>query len=144
MTAPRVQAFVLADAVYRDRATGKHVVAGTFTRLVARAFPCDFVRPVDAYVALVGLEGTCAVALRFAADDEVLRRSTALEVTGRDPRDVIEVVFPIPSLPLPRAGWYRLEVLVDDVVLGDLGLVARLEGDPAGGGGDDPFAIHLR
>lgn len=143
VTAPRVQALLVADAVYRDAATGKHIVAGTFTRLRASAFPCDFVRPVDVYVALAGLVGTCAVALRFALDDDILLRSTALPVAGRDPRDLVELVFPLPSLHLPRPGWYRLELTIDGAAVAALGLEARVASEPPDSAAENPFAIHL-
>lgn len=119
--APTVQAFLLADAVFQDRATGKHVIAGTFTHLTVPGFPAVHSAPIAAFVALTGLDGAVTLALRLVAPSgRVVIKSSAVEITCTDRRLLVELGFPVPSLPLPEAGWYRLDLLLDDAELATL------------------------
>jgi hypothetical protein len=119
MSAPILQAVVLADRVYQDRETGKHVVAGTFNEVTAHEFPCEYAVPVQLYCVLTGVSEPLSIAMRFVAtDDHVVMRSSAVTIRCSDPLETIELALPVPSLVLPAAGWYRLEVLLDDTPRG--------------------------
>jgi hypothetical protein len=79
---PRLQAFLVADAVYQDRETGKHVIAGTFARLVVPSVPGELGRAIATYCALIGVSGSVQVTMQFeAAGGDVLLRSSALTLT---------------------------------------------------------------
>jgi hypothetical protein len=118
-----VLAFVLADAVYQDRESGKYVIAGTFSRLVAGPLPRALDRTVAIYSSLTGVVGVVRVELQYETEaGESLARSSPLTVTCTDARAVIELGVPVPSLPLPAAGAYRMVLLVDDQRLATLPL----------------------
>jgi hypothetical protein len=113
--APRLQAFLLAEAVYQDIDTGKHVIAGTFARLFVPKLPGELGRPVSAYCALTGVIDSVQIAMQFETDaGEVLIRSSPTTLTCTDPRLLVEFGFAVPSLPFPGAGWYQLVLLVGD------------------------------
>jgi hypothetical protein len=111
---PRLQAFLLADAVYQDHETGKHVIAGTFARLVVPHMPGELDRTVSAYCAFAGVLGNAEVAMQFETETgEILTRSNALMLTCSDPRLLVEFALPVPSLPVPSAGWYRMVLMLN-------------------------------
>jgi len=111
---PRLQAFLVADAVYQDRETGKHVIAGTFARLVVQSVPGELGRAIATYCALIGVSGSVQVSMQFeAAGGDVLLRSSALTLTCTNPDLLVEFAIPVPALPLPRAGAFQFVVLLD-------------------------------
>ena len=136
---PILQALLLADHVYQDRATGKFIIAGTFTKLmVAKTepvqgdtpappvatetlVPFDDVRRSGSpylYVNLTEVRGECPLQIRYVQ----LRTSQAmfeaeLTIQGNDPLQSIQFTLPVP--PLPREiGVYALELLYKDELLG--------------------------
>lgn len=123
MTAkPTVQAFLLADQVYQDRASGKWIIAGTFDRLFARELPTAFSRTTFAYVNLTSLRGTVQLKLKFVdmADLRVLMESPPVEIQSNDPNAKLEVAFPIPPFPMEHEGIFSFELHADDELIGSL------------------------
>ena len=116
-----LQAIVLADQVYRDASTGKHVVAGTFHQIDVGSVPATFAGPAAVFVSLLDVDGPTGVDLRFVepASGEVLLGPHRVEVTGTDPRLPVEFAVQLPPLPLPRRGRYALRLSLDGVVLGE-------------------------
>lgn len=131
MPKPMLQALVLADHIYQDKATGKMVVAGTFNRLnVFTGQPPqqgppkpDQLRKLGfreickvgspwAYISLTELHGTVPLQLRYVDlnDNAVLVR-VELSVKSGSPLDTVEVAVQLPVLPTPHAGTYALELL---------------------------------
>lgn len=146
MPKPVLQALVLADHIYQDKATGKMVVAGTFNRLhvFRRDTPGD--SPQDsgadaeqppgslrklqhqeicqagspwAYVSLTELRGTVPLELRYVdLSENVVMLRVEFSVKSNSPLDTMEVAVPLPVLPRPHPGIYALELLSHDEPLG--------------------------
>jgi hypothetical protein len=139
---PVLQALVLADNVYQDKATGKKIIAGTFNRLFiskpkptaggvekpaseeSPAAPRGDVRRMGsptAYISLIDCHGVISLELRYVdlSDDKVLMRAT-IPIKCDDPLNTVEAIVPVPPLPVPHAGIYTLELLSNDEPLGAL------------------------
>jgi hypothetical protein len=139
---PVLQALVLADRVYTD-STGKKIIAGTFThfwfskspvhkeveqpdgtkrRLVAGGLqagsPWVFLSLTDV------CQGT-KLLLRFVniGKQETLF-STEVTVDSKDRLATIEVVLPLPMLPIGEPGTFAFEVMCDGDLLGSYRIVA--------------------
>jgi len=148
---PVMQALLLADHVYQDRATGKHVISGTFRTLnvVRRSEDtksteedtqspdsCGLVakRPQEVmqagspfvYFNLTDVHGEVHLVLRYVdlTTNEVLFQAN-VTVQSEDPLIPAEVFSPLPVLPVPREGPYALELLWDDEPLGYYRIVAE-------------------
>jgi hypothetical protein len=81
MSAPMLQAIMLAERVYQDRETGKHVVASMFNQITAREFPCEYAVPMHRSCVLTGVSEPLSIAMRFvAADDHVVMQSSAVTI----------------------------------------------------------------
>jgi hypothetical protein len=112
-----LQAVVLADHVYRDARTGKHVVAGTFHQIDVDAVPATFAGPAALFLAVRDVTGP--VELRLVDDTgEVLLGPRSIKLSGDDGLPV-EFVVQLPPLPLPRAGRYAMQVAAEGTVLGE-------------------------
>jgi len=133
---PILQALILADHIYRDTATGKHVIAGTFNRMV---FVKGGAEPktveIDGeekqvipggmqagspyvYISLTDLRGKVRCTLRYVnleQDKALLQIGFSIECT--DPLQTVELVLPMPKLP-PVAGVHALELLCNDEPIG--------------------------
>lgn len=138
---PVMQALLLADHVYRDEATGKHVIAGTFRALnFARKSEDAKSSEEDAkpgglvakrthevmqagspfvYFNLTDVHGEVPLVLRFVdlTTNKVLFQ-IELTVRAEDPLVPVEVFSPLPVLPVYREGPYALELLWNDEPLG--------------------------
>jgi hypothetical protein len=163
MPRPVLQAMVLADHVYQDRATGKMVIAGTFGTvfvgsvnvsrdegdrtdeaergeskpLVIRG-PISQVGSPYLYLALVEVHGEVPLTLKFVdlSDANVLFEGQ-LSVTSTDPIGVAEIALPMPPLPVHKLGTYSLDLLYDAEILGSWRvIVKRMEAEPGGAGGE--------
>ena len=132
---PVLQALLLADRVYQDR-SGKHIIAGTFTKLT---FQKGGAKPkvvvVDGqerqlipggmqagspyvFISLTEIHGTVKCSLRYTSlrQDKPLFQCE-ISITCDDPLQTAEVVLPLPSLPLV-AGVHALELFCGDHLLG--------------------------
>jgi hypothetical protein len=118
---PRVVALLLADHVYRDGTSGKHVVAGTFNHLEAPSLPTTFTGPVCVFAALLGLREPSAmqVSLVEPGSDEVLLGPLAFQVGADDSGLTVEFALQLPPLPLPRAGRYAIRLSSGSGTLGE-------------------------
>ena len=126
---PVLQALVLADQVYQDRATGKMIIAGTFRQLWTKKFPSKIGRETYAYICLTDLNGTAKLELRYLNLEtmEVLLK-TAIEVRCDDPMSTIEFALQVPPFPMPCAGTFSFDLHCDGEMLGSLRIqVNKLE-----------------
>lgn len=138
MPKPVLQAMVLADHIYQDRATGKFIIAGTFSTVVfgqskispAGEFADDpehlvITGPVTQsgspylYLALVEVHGEVPVTLKFVdlSDASVLFEGQ-LVLAALDPVAVAEYIVPLPPLPATAIGNYSLDLVYDGEILG--------------------------
>lgn len=141
---PVLQALLLADHIYQDRFTGKHVIAGIFSTVW---FKKDGAKPRTeevegeerlvvsggtragspyAYISLTNFEGTEPFTLRYVdlADDIPLFEGT-LEVTSDDRLKTHEIAAPLPPLPAAKAGTFALELLWKNDPLGTCRVLVR-------------------
>lgn len=134
---PILQALVLADHVYTDRVTGKNIIAGTFHGvLFSRKKPIKEVELPDRskhalmlggvqsgspylYMSLTDVcEGT-KLQLQFVnLTKNAVLLGTEIRVDSKDRLQTIEVVLPLPALPIQEPGSYSLEVLCEGEILG--------------------------
>jgi len=127
MPKPVLQAMVLADHVYQDKVTGKHIVAGTFTRFLFKPSPQRDTaskeiaqrvseEPTDEakierlvgpytqagtpylYLALVEIHGEIPLELKFVdLSDASVILEAHMTVASKDPLSIAEF-----SVPMPR------------------------------------------
>ena len=139
---PILQAILLADHVYRDAATGKHIVAGVFHDLIVLK-PEDIEKlqqqavktPVVAggmqagspyaYISLTGVRGDQVFSLRYVSlDDDRVMFHAELPVKCEDPLETVEIIAPLPSLP-HNLGIFALELLWKDEPVGSFRVRVR-------------------
>jgi hypothetical protein len=148
VTKPVLQALLLADHIYQDKATGKYVICGVFDKVyfepeksseglaVAKS---DAERSIRvslefghaagspwSYISLTEVHGEQHFELRYVD----LEENTALfqanfVVQNDDPLKTLEIVIPLPILPMPARApegqGYRacaLELLCDNELIG--------------------------
>lgn len=111
---PTIQALVIADMVFRDPATGKFLIAGTFNTISSGGpFPKQYGRPFFAYLSLTGIHGQADLSFRFVDLEDysvVVQSPSGLRVEAPNPLEVAEAGLQFPNLPLPKPGTYALEV----------------------------------
>lgn len=149
---PVLQSLLLADKVYEDKATGKKIVAGIFNRLliVPDLIPKrvkddagnETVRipgggnpgSPSAYFSITDFQGSAPFLLRYVdlSDSKVLLQ-IGLEISCKNPLETIEVVLPMPVLPMPHKGVYALELLCKNDPIGAVRVVVDDAGEPKSG-----------
>lgn len=157
MPTPVLQAMVLADRVYRDAATNKYLIIGTFGKLrrrkvqplvlpeASREPGSDIVGEavvmsgddfVDSgtpclYLALRGIRSPTDLWLRFVRlDDDTVSMEAKIHVSSNDPVALVELAVNLPRLQ-GRAGEYSLDLLHEGVPLGSWGVSLQDEGADA-------------
>jgi len=126
---PVLQAFVLADHVYTDADTLKHVVAGTYTAINAPKFPALH-QSSYAYIVLTEFDGVAPLQLRLVrlADHRVILQSNEIEIECQDPLQTIELAIPIPVIQIVEPGIYAFECYVDQELISAVRVVVRQVG----------------
>ena len=145
---PLLQALLLADRIYKDT-TGKHIIAGTFNKMVFTKRGAEPKKvEIDgeekqlvlgggqagspyAYISLTELRGKIQCVLRYVnleQDKALFQTHFAIEST--DPLQTVELVLPMPRLPLVP-GVHALELLCDDEPIGSHRIIVeeKKEGD---------------
>ncbi len=131
---PVLQAILLADHVYVDKGTGKHVVAGVFDRLSfvpkKRMEEAELAKENVvlggmqagspwAFLSITDVRGEQEFALRYVfLDDDQVIFQTKFTIKSEDPLKTYRVVAPLPPLPSRRAGTFALEVVWNDEPIG--------------------------
>jgi hypothetical protein len=133
---PVLQALLLADKIYSDAATGKKVIAGTFSKLVIinqqakveHGVPSTVTVPAGgmragspfAYISLTDIHHQAKLILRYvklADTEQQVYFQAELAAQCDDPLRTVELVVPLPMLP-PIKGVFALEVLFESELLG--------------------------
>lgn len=120
----------LADLVWRDPATGKFTIIGTFSTIAARRFPTTH-PSLAIYLALTDGRGPCRLQLRIVDASEAETLSEAeIEVQFRDPIQLIEFGVRLDNIWFPGPGEYRVQLAQGTEVLFERRLfVIGLPGD---------------
>jgi hypothetical protein len=152
---PVLQALVVADHVYQDM-TGKKIIAGTFNTLKFSRKPpvAEIERPDGtkqkvlmggmqsgspfAYVSLTDVCDGTKLQIQFvnlAHNTVLFGHEVTISNTNR--LATVELVLPLPRLPIQDAGIYALEILCDGGLLGSYRISAenmdeKTEGPPPG------------
>lgn len=134
---------MLADHAYQDAVTGKKIVCGIFNQFFFSKE--ELVQKIEedgqeklivhggmqsgspySYISLTDIQGKVEFQLRFVD----LREDTVLMHTGfgvdcKDRLATVEVIIPLPRLPIPHAGVFALELLADNEPIGSLRIQAH-------------------
>lgn len=115
----QVQAFLLADHIYRDEGSGKYVIAGAFYQIHLPSFPTTLNRSIGLFVSLYNFVGTALCSIHFveAQSGTILMQMSSFELTCPDPYHHVEFAIEIPPLPLPEPGRYAFHLLLNDEVV---------------------------
>lgn len=110
---PVVKAFLVADGVIQDRATGKWSVIGVFDQIYAAAFPCS--HPIVAmYVKLTDALGRYQVKVEFRdADDVVISTFEGIEFEVTDRTKAVEFGVTTQHLPLKKPGRHEFQLYLN-------------------------------
>ncbi len=107
---PAVKAFLVADGVIQDRASGKWSVIGVFDQIFAAAFPC-FHPIVALYVKLTDAFGRYTVKVEFRdAEDALVSNFEGIEFEVGDRTKAVEFGVTTQHLPLKKAGRYQFQL----------------------------------
>jgi hypothetical protein len=140
---PVLQALVLADRVYQD-VTGKKIIAGTFSgyKFSRRPPVAEITLPdgskkralfggmsIGAPCAYVSLTDVCdgtKIQIQFInlTKNEVLF-GNELSISNIQRLQNVELVLPLPILPIKEAGVYAIEIIWNQEVLGSWRIVAE-------------------
>lgn len=140
---PVVQSLVLADRVYQD-VGGKKIICGTFntvlfgkgSALKQRELTDGTKQPFlvgpahggspYAYISVTDILRACELDVQFVnlTKNAVLFR-TKVAVNCADRLQTVEVVLPLPLLPIDGPGVYSLEVVCEGKILGSHRIVAK-------------------
>jgi hypothetical protein len=140
---PVLQALVLAERVYRD-VSGKKIIAGTFNEIhFSRESPGKEVARPDgttqklvldgmqggspcAYISLTDVCKDTKLLLQFVnlTKNQVLI-GTEIKVVSDTRLGTVEVVLPLPSLPIAEEGTYAFEVVCEGEILGSHRISAK-------------------
>ncbi len=128
---PVLQALLVADHVYQDKLTGKHVVCGVFGVMFRHvATPSDGTIDLSsdnriksgfnsgspfAFLSLIDVDGEQEFSLRYVRlKDDVVIFTCKIRVNSPDRLIPVQTAIPLP--PLPRDdGVYALELIWNDV-----------------------------
>ena len=135
---PVLQALLLADHIYQDLTTGKKIISGTFNKLsfqrksppketeingLKHVIVAGGMNPGSpyAYVSLTEVRGTVPCVLRYVDlenDNSLLECRFSIQCD--DPLVTVELILPLPPLPIVKAGIHSLELLCDGEPIGSL------------------------
>ena len=140
---PVLQALVLADHVYQD-ISGKKIIAGTFnTFKFSRKPPVAEIQAPDgtkqtvirggmqggspfAYVSLTDVVDGTKLQLRFVnLNRNLVLFGNEVTITNTSRLTTVEMVFPLPRLPIQEAGVYALELVCEGAILGSYRITAE-------------------
>ena len=141
---PVLQALVLADHVYEDKSTGKKIIAGTFNSIrFSRKPPVKEIGAPDVtkqqylrggmqsgspfvYMSLTDVCDKTKLLLQFVnLTKNAVLLGTEVEVSCKDRLGTLEVVLPLPTLPVQEEGIYAIEVVCEGEILGSHRVIAK-------------------
>ena len=110
---PVVKAFLIADSVIQDRATGKWSVIGIFERVNVSRFPC--LHPVVAlYAKLTDAEGEYVIRLEFRDSADVcLFKVDGMKVRIQNRQTSVDFGVVHRNLPLKEPGRYQFQLYLN-------------------------------
>jgi len=118
MAEPVLVALLFADRVIVEEHNKKKTIVGTFTRFYSGTFPVSF--PLwYIYAAATNLSGEHSFSLNLVLEKEM---QVIVPINGKlkveNPRNVIELIFPIGQAVFPAPGEYTLTFNIDGTQVG--------------------------
>lgn len=148
---PVLQALVIAEHVYEAK-DGKKIIAGTFNRVLFGHVPTQEVARPDgtrlrttpggvhsgspyAYIGLTDVCDGTELILQFVklSTNKVLFE-THVTLHGNERLATVEIVAPLPRLPIEEEGVYAFEVVCEGEIIGSHRIIAK----QLNVGGDSP------
>ncbi len=132
---PVLQALIVADRVYQD-ISGKKIIAGTFNTLAFRKSRAAEIPQADgttkpgilggtqagspsAYLSLTDVCDGTKILLQFVnLTKNVVLFGQEFTITNVERLSAIELVFPLPILPIEEVGVYAFELVCEGQILG--------------------------
>jgi hypothetical protein len=110
-------ALLIADQIYQDRTSGKWIVAGVLSALMARDLPMT--QPmIDIFFQLTNIHGSSTLRLVIEHADGDMK---VLAVEGRananSPLDVVSQKISLRNVPFQKAGKYWVQLLHEEEIL---------------------------
>jgi hypothetical protein len=117
MAKPVITALVICDNVYRDAATQKCVISGTFTSINSLNFPA-MQGHLAIYLAITDVSecGVLQVIFRTDLDQKVITAFPGWKIDKipEDRTETIEICVNISGVPLPSEGRYEFAAYWND------------------------------
>ena len=141
---PVLQALVLAERVYTD-VSGRKIIAGTFDRILFKT-NAPTVQEVElpngekrrlveggqhggspyAYISFTDVVDGTKVVLQFVnLTRNLVLLEQQLTLNGKNRLETVEIVAPLPPLPVQEAGTYAFEVVCEGSILGSHRILAE-------------------
>jgi hypothetical protein len=141
---PVLQALVLADHVYEDKTTGKKIISGTFHGIKFSRKPptAEAVLPDGskklvtmggmqsgspyAYLSLTDVCDNTILSVQFVyLTKNVVIFKTDFKIECDNRLGTIEIILPLPKLPIQEVGTYALEVICEGEIIGSSRITAE-------------------
>lgn len=114
---PVLLAMIICDQLIREEGTKKISLLGLFNRVGAKTFPCVHSR-LHIFVAVTDYMGTADCELKFSDNSgkEIVKLAGQFNFPNK--LAVIEMNFRMDNLPLPKAGAYHFDFIIDREIIG--------------------------
>ena len=127
---PSLTALLVCDLVIEDKITNKKSLIGTFTDIWAPAFPC-FQHRMAIYFCLTEAEGEYQVMLRLVqSETDAILFEAGFQIVIPDRLAITDFGVNLPTVQLPAAGRYEVQLFVDQALLGRQEFRSSQLGDP--------------
>ena len=114
---PVLLAMTVCDQIIREEGTKKISLMGLFNTMHAKKFPCIHPR-MHIYIALTEYTGSANCELKFSDSSGKAIVQLTGPVNFPDKLAVVEMNFCINNLPLPKAGLYHFDFIMDGQPIG--------------------------
>ena len=122
---------LFADRIIEEK-NGKKGIIGIFTGFNSKIFPVIFA-PWYVYIAVTNIKGKHNFSVILSNDErKQIPVSIAGELESKDPKAVIELIFPIEKALFPQEGTYLLSFYIDGEVKGTRFIEVKLQTEPSG------------
>jgi hypothetical protein len=116
---PKCLAIIVCESVVEDRRTGNKCILNTYHPLTAPKYPATHDR-LTIFLSLTNGHGSPPMKLRLVNLDE--GGADVLKIEGQlkfaSPLQVVDIVFDMRQVSIPRPGKYEIQVWVGDELVG--------------------------
>jgi hypothetical protein len=120
-----VQAFLICDSVMRDAQSGKSIISGVFENVFAPSFPVEMAQ-LAAYFRVRILDRSIRHTVSLSRmSPSGLRENMPLVDLAVAPNGIAEGSINIMGFPFPSPGGYRIDLMIDGMVVAGFSLTAH-------------------